>query len=71
MQQPEWWDTLNYESETITRFDLAWATIEAEARVTRTRAELGLQPRRHAKRELKLLENEASRLENSFLADTR
>lgn len=40
MHQPEWWDTLNYESEAISRFDLAQAAIEAEARVTRARADL-------------------------------
>ena len=68
MRQPEWWDTLNYESEAMTRYDLARATLEAEIRVTQARADLGLAPRRQAKRELKRLEEESARLENSLLA---
>ena len=68
MRQPEWWDTLNYESGAMSRFDLAQATIEAEARVTRARADLGLCARRHARRDLRLLEQEAARLEDSLLA---
>ena len=68
MRQPEWWDTLNYESETMTRFELAQAAIEAEARVTRARAELGLYPRRFARRDLRRLEQEEARLEGSGLA---
>jgi radical SAM superfamily enzyme YgiQ (UPF0313 family) len=68
MRQPEWWDTLNYESEAMKPFELARAAIEAETRITRTRAGLGLQSRRHARRDLKLLEREAARLEDSLLA---
>ena len=68
MRQPEWWDTLNYESQAMTRLDLAEAVIEAEARVTRARRDLGLCPRRHARRDLKRLEQEAARLEGSLLA---
>ncbi len=68
MRQPEWWDTLNYESEAMTRYELAQATIEAEARVTRARADLRLLARRHARRDLKQLEQEAARLEESPLA---
>jgi B12-binding domain/radical SAM domain protein len=68
MRQPEWWDTLNYESNAMGRFDLAQATLEAEARVTQARADLGLASRRHAKRDLKRLEEEAARLEDSLLA---
>ena len=68
MRQPEWWDTLNYDSEAMTRFDLAQATLEAEARVTRARADLGLASRRHARRDLTHLEHEAARLEDSLLA---
>jgi len=68
MLQPEWWDTLNYESESMTRFELAQATIEAEARVTRARADLGLYPRRFARRDLRRLQQEATRLEDSVLA---
>ena len=70
MRQPEWWDTLNYESEAMTRFDLAQAILEAEARVTRARADLGLASRRHARRDLHRLEQESARLEDSLLAGT-
>ncbi|UCC68594.1 MAG: hypothetical protein JSV79_01255, partial [Armatimonadota bacterium] len=70
MRQPEWWDTLNYQSEAMSRFDLAQASLEAEARVTRARADLRLYPRRHAGRDLKRLEQEAARLEDSMLAGT-
>jgi hypothetical protein len=63
MRQPEWWDTLNYQSETITRGELAEAAIEAESRVTRARGEMGLCPRRYARRDLKRLEEERERLE--------
>ncbi|UCC67892.1 MAG: cobalamin-dependent protein [Armatimonadota bacterium] len=70
MRQPEWWDSLNYESEAMSRFGLAQASLEAEARVTRARADLGLYPRRHAGRDLKRLEEEAARLEDSMLAGT-
>jgi B12-binding domain/radical SAM domain protein len=68
MRQPEWWDTLNYESEAITRFQLAQAALEAETRVTRARADLGLYPRRFARRDLKRLQQEAARLDDSLLA---
>ena len=63
MRQPEWWDTLNYESETMTRGELAEAAIEAEVRITRARAEMRLGPRRYAKRDLKRLEEERERLD--------
>ena len=65
MRQPEWWDTLNYESETMTRGELAQAAIEAEARVTRAHADLGLYRCRLARRDLKRLEQEAQRLRQS------
>ncbi len=68
MRQPEWWDTLNYQSEAMTRFELAQATLEAEARVTRARAGMGLQRGRQAKRDLRRFEEEAARLEDSLLA---
>ncbi|MCJ7822704.1 MAG: hypothetical protein MUQ26_06465, partial [Armatimonadetes bacterium] len=70
MRQPEWWDTLNYESQAMPRFDLAQAILEAEARVTRARADLGLASRRHARRDLHRLEQESARLEDSLLAGT-
>jgi hypothetical protein len=50
MRQPEWWDTINYESEAISRLDLAQDAIDAEARVTRARADLGLYPHRFVNR---------------------
>lgn len=65
MRQPEWWDTLNYESETMSRFELAQAAIEAEIRVTKARRDAGLYPRRFARRDLKRLEQEARRLGQS------
>jgi hypothetical protein len=68
MREPEWWDTLNYESLSMNRFELVQTTLEAEARITRTRAEHGLYPRRHAKRDLKRFEQERARLEGSRLA---
>lgn len=70
MRQPEWWDTLNYESEAMSRFELAEATLEAEARITRARRDLRLASRRHAKRDLRRLEEEAARLEDSLLAQS-
>jgi B12-binding domain/radical SAM domain protein len=70
MRQPEWWDTLNYESEAMTRYELAEATIEAETRVTQARADLGLSSRRQARKDLKRLEQEAARLENARLSTT-
>ena len=68
MRQPEWWDTLNYESVAMSRFELAQVTLDAEARITRARADRGLYPRRYAKKDLKRLEGEAARLEDSMLA---
>ncbi len=62
MREPQWWDTLNYESEALPRLELARAAIEAEMRITRARADAGLYPRRFARRELKRLEQEAARL---------
>ncbi len=71
MRQREWWDTLNYDSEAMTRLELAQATIEAETRVTQARTGLRLQSRRHGRRDLKRLAEEAARLEDSELAGTR
>jgi len=71
MRQPEWWDTLNYESTAMTRLEFAQAAIEAEARVTRARADHGLYPRRFARRDLRRLEEEDARLEGSLLAESR
>jgi B12-binding domain/radical SAM domain protein len=68
MRQPEWWDTLNYESEAMTRYEFAQAVVEAEARVTQARADLGVGARRQAKRDLKRLEGEMVHLEDSMLA---
>ena len=67
MREPEWWDTLNYESEAMTRYELAQVAIESEARVTRARASVGLCPRKMAKHDLDLLAQEQARLENSGL----
>jgi len=61
----EWWDTLNYESEAMTRYELAQAAIEAETRVTQARASAGLCPGKMAKHDLALLGQEQARLENS------
>lgn len=68
MRQPEWWDTLNYESEAMSRRELAEAAIEAETRVTQARAEAGLCGRRYARRDLERLKEEARRLTESHLA---
>ena len=67
MREPEWWDTLNYESEAMTRHELAQVAIESEARVTRARASVGLCPRKMAQHDLDLLAQEQARLENSDL----
>jgi len=68
MRQPDWWDTLNYESEAMSRFELAQAAIEAEIRVTKARRDAGLYPGRFARRDLRRLEQEAKRLAGSPLA---
>jgi hypothetical protein len=62
MRQQEWWETLNYESETLPRRELAEAAIEAEVRVTQARSGLGLCPRRFARRDVKRFEQERARL---------
>ncbi len=67
MREPEWWDTLNYESLSMSRYELVEATLDAESRITRARAERGLYPKRHAKRDLKRFEQERARLEGSRL----
>jgi len=68
MRQPEWWDAINFDSETMSRYELAQSAIEAEARVHQARVDLGLIARRHVKRDLKRLQQESARLENSLLA---
>ena len=69
MRQPEWWDTLNYESETMSRRELAEAAIEAEMRVTKARTDLRLYPRRNARRDMQRLEEEQNRLEGAAGVD--
>lgn len=71
MREREWWDTLNYESETMTRLELAESAIEAEIRVTQARADMRLYPRRFARRDLRRLERERHRLADSPLARGR
>jgi len=59
---------MNYEPETMSRYELAQSAIEAEARVHQARVDLGLIARRHVKRDLKRLQQESARLEDSLLA---
>jgi len=68
MREPEWWDTFNYESETLSRYDLAAAAIDAEIRITGARAAVGLCPSKAARQDLEKLAQERVRLEESELA---
>ena len=67
MLSPEWWDTINYESETMSRFQMAQASLEAELRLTQARARLGIIPGRTARKDYKRLSAELDRLRSSPL----
>ncbi len=68
MREPEWWDTMNFESDYMTRYELAQAALSADLRITQARADRNLYPKRAAVQDLARLEQEWVRLEGSELA---